>query len=314
MLKFGGLGFEGVGSDLHISLTQSNEEGRSAVISLVLHLQERVDISVITDGVTSDLRGEFEKIRWTKYTKLAESMRRVLVESLGWKTSVVKIRQSLLSEGKIALARVILDVPEKYKDVLHIPELQARLAKLLSLCGGYQPTAPEQIQRMPFDSVGPKDESKTLPEHGVSDTAGHTLADCDIKREAERLLAKVGGSTWPVKCKVEVEGTKAILGEVAGRAPDKAPPTTSAPVERWVDCYVDGFSRANHHVYLVEHASKQRPWKVAMPNTMQGRIAELALKPMQLVKVLISSTQTGSILDRELLEIADVDASHAVER
>ena len=302
------------GSDPHISLTQSSAEGRSPVISLVLHLQERVDISVITDGVTSDFRGDFEKIRWTKYTKLAESMRRVLVESLGWKVSVVNIRQSLLSEGHIALARVILDVPAKHKDVLHIPELQARLAKLLSLCGGYQTTAPEQVQRMPFDSVSPKDESKALPEHEVSDTAGHTLADCDIKREAERLLAKVGGSTWPVKCKVEVEGTKTILGEVAGRAPDKAPPTTSAPEERWVDCYVDGFSRANHHVYLVEHGSKQRPWKVAMPNTMQGRIAELALKPMQLVKVLISSTQTGSILDRELLEIADVDAGHAVAK
>lgn len=297
---------DGVSKDvsLHVVSADAKTESMTPGATLVFRIDETLDISVRRAGAQSDMRGRWDKVQWRHYRTLASGIQQVLALMLDLPLRRVKTDGSLLCDETTAIPRLIVEVPIEYKDRVEVEEVREAICVFVdrimggSAGGGMTDEAPERSREVSsLQAVVAPTVNSTKSELPVA----------QLEAVAVQILSKVGGATLPVQCQIEMEGWKGPVASMSGRFADKPALLPSDPTTESMECFVDGYIRSRHTVYLIPIDSYGVAKEAAMGPEWEDRVAEYALCRGHRFAAEIKVVQQGQKVTRELVSLVKVD-------
>lgn len=308
----------------------------AAVATLKIAIDQQLAMKLTRDGDGWDLRGRWDKIEWKHYEALAEGIARAIAAQLKLKVNEVTTDCSVLIGNDVAEPRVIVEVPVEHKQAVATDKVWAAIRYVIDRVTGLAALESHADSSDPMGrTVAANDpltvhEEPDTPDLGIdldgsvsedgsaATEAGEDMFDTATKRRLQVatriLLSKVGGVTLAAPCRIEVDGLARLPIELSGPCASKPVPPPSEPKVDSFGCYVDGFIRSRHTVYLIEVGGSGVAREVAMASKWEGRIAEYAANEYRGRKFMaqVAVQRMGEKFTRELVDLVPVDdALHA---
>ena len=270
----------------------------AAVATLKVKIDQQLAVKSLPDGDRWDLRGRWDQIEWKHYEALADGIARTIAVQLKLLLKDVRTDGSILIGHGVAEPRLIVEVPIEHKQkvatdavwkaIQYVVDRVTGAVALESHVGSSASVGGPEAANDPVaarDGLAPTDlcANSFAPdsaERSAPVEASDDLFDADTKRRLEsvarRVLSKVGGATLAIPCRIEVEGLTRPPLEVFGRCADKPVQPSSGPKPEFFECYVDGFIRSRHTVYLIDAAGNGGAREAAMEAGWEDRVAVYA--------------------------------------
>lgn len=275
-------------------LTDQGIGSMAGVATLKVKIDQQLSVSVLPEGKLLDLRGRWDNIRWMHYEALATGIARAIATQLELSRDQVRTDASILVGDGVAEPRLIVEVPSEHKEAVASPKVWDAIQYVIDLvfgaaaldddgdCSSAISVEASNDPIVDSEVVEANDHPATV-EVGTDAVCGPVnVADAGpfdaemrsrLQSVARKVLAKVGGAMLELPCSIEVEGLSFPPREVSGRCADKPVRRSSGRKQETFDCYVDGFVRSRHTVYLIDVAGNGAAKEVAMESDWERRVA-----------------------------------------
>ena len=298
----------------------------AGVATLKVKIDQQLSVSVLPEGELLDLRGRWDNIRWMHYEALATGIARAIATQLELSRDQVRTDASILVGDGVAEPRLIVEVPSEHKEAVASPKVWDAIQYVIDLVFGAaaldddpgcssaisleasnDPIVDSEV--VEANDRPPTVEVATDVTCGPANVAEVVPFDAAMRRRlqsvARKVLAKVGGATLELPCSIEVEGLSFPPREVSGRCADKPMRRSSGPKQETFDCYVDGFVRSRHTVYLIDVAGNGAAKEVAMGADWERRVAVYASSRYRgrQLKATVAVDRKGDKFVRELINL-----------
>jgi hypothetical protein len=307
----------------------------AGVATLYVNIGQQLGVSLVSVDGRQDVRGRWDRIKWGHYEPLANGIARAIAALLKLPQSLVTTTPSMLLGTTTADPRLVIEVPIEYKAEVASEKVQLAIQYVvdrvtgtatldddgsgssadptliaandaaidgeLHAAGEFGYGRVARVTDEPRAHQNRRDDTESCAS-GAHKFELDAAMKARLQSVAKWTLSKVGGATLPVPCRIEIDGLNRPPLVVAGRCADKPAPQTSGPKRETFECYVDGFIRSRHTIYLVDAAGNGAAREVAMASGWERCAAEYASHDYRERKFLttIVAERRGEKVTREL--------------
>lgn len=267
----------------------------SGVATLHVKIDQALQVSLLSEEGRHDVRGRWDRIRWGHYEPLADGVAHAVAALLKLPQKSVRTNGSILVDRGVAVPRLVIEVPAESKERVAKESVRSAIQYVVDRVTGAATLEDDAGATVAMPEVVAADDPVAAGECLAAGDPGkgqmgrgngESLADSTrtssgfdaattarLQSVARRVLSKLGGTTLPDACSIEIDGLSAPPLVLSGRCADKPVTPSTGPKLETFECYVDGFIRSRHTVYLIDVAGNGTAREVAIATEWERRVA-----------------------------------------